>query len=181
MPREYSRNALLLLAEFVTCVHIRTLLKQQVVGHSWFTCRMSSSDALIWLVILTVVVTVVAQVWNAMHRSAERRARQRRYLLAGYESRPQQLDADDAPTTGMGPERARAVRREAEQAAGLAASGAVREVANPYPKGTQEFVLWVATYHLRLTELTELAELAQEARGGVRIGTAPPDPSLSRS
>ena len=136
---------------------------------------MSSSDALIWLVILTVIVTVVAQVWHAFHRAAQRRARRRHYRAAGYQTRPQPLADDDGPSTGIGPERARSVRREAEQAAALAFAGV--EVANPYAMGTQEFVLWVATYHLRLTELQEEAQ----EEGGVRLASAPRNPSLSRS
>jgi erythromycin esterase-like protein len=135
---------------------------------------MSSSDVLIWLAMTTVAVTVVAQLWRSLHRAAERRARKRRYLLAGYESRPQQLRPDSEPAAGIGREEARAVRRHAEEAAALVAVGAGAP-ANPYPRGTPEYVLWIATYHLRLTELAE----EQEERGTVRVTKAPGDPSLS--
>jgi hypothetical protein len=136
---------------------------------------MSSSDVLIWLATLTVAVTVIGQVWRAVHRAAERKARKRRYLLAGYESRPQQLRPESLEAAGIGPEQARAVRQQAEEAASLAAAGA-GTFTNPYPRGTQEYVLWIATYHLRLTELAEDAEDA----GPVRITIAPADPSPSR-
>lgn len=136
---------------------------------------MSSSDALIWLAMTTVAVTVVAQLWRSLHRAAERRARKRHYLLAGYESRPQQLRPDAEPPAGISREEARAVRRHAEEAATLAVAGS-GTVTNPYPRGTQEYVLWIATYHLRLTELAE----EQEEQGTVRITQAPADPSLSR-
>lgn len=137
---------------------------------------MSSSDVLIWLVILTVACTVVAQLGRALRQRLERRARRRHYQRAGYESRPHQLREDDSPAMGIGPQRAQAVRRHAEQAAGLAALGVGGEAGNPYASGTPEYVLWVATYHLRLTELAEEAD----EHGGVRLTTAPADPSLSR-
>jgi hypothetical protein len=137
---------------------------------------MSSSDLLLWLAMTTVAVTVIAQVGRVLQRRSERRARRRHYARAGYESRPQQLSEDDAPSMGMGPARARAVRLHAEQAAAAAAAGAGGDHANPYARGTQEYVLWIATYHLRLTELAE----EREELGTVRVTTAPPDPSLSR-
>lgn len=136
---------------------------------------MSSSDALIWLAMITVAVTVIAQLWHSLRRAAQRRARKRRYLRAGYESRPQQLRPDSEPAGGISREEARAVRRHAEEAATLTAAGA-GTLTNPYPPGTQEYVLWIATYHLRLTELAE----EQEEQGTVRITKAPADPSLSR-
>ena len=57
----------------------------------------------------------------------------------------------------------------------LTAAGA-GTLTNPYPPGTQEYVLWIATYHLRLTELAE----EQEEQGTVRVTKAPDYPSLSR-
>lgn len=136
---------------------------------------MSSSDALVWLAMVTVAVTVLAQLWHSLRRAALRRARKRRYLRAGYESRPQRLRPDSEPVAGISREEAGAVRRHAEEAATMAAAGA-GTLTNPYPQGTQEYVLWIATYHLRLTELAE----EQDEQGTVRITKAPADPSLSR-
>lgn len=136
---------------------------------------MSSSDALIWLATATVAVTLVAQLWRSLQRAAQRRARKRRYLRAGHDSRPQQLRPDREPAAGISREEAWAVRRQAEEAAARAAAGA-GTLTNPYPQGSQEYVLWIATYHLRLTELAE----EQEEQGTVRITKAPDYPSLGR-
>ena len=79
---------------------------------------MSSNDALIALVCLTVAVAVVAQVWRSLRREARRRARKLHYLRAGYESRPQQLEEmAGSRYDAVGPERAQAIRRQAELAA----------------------------------------------------------------
>lgn len=136
---------------------------------------MSSSDALIWLATAAVAVTLVAQLWRSLQRAAQRRARKRRYLRAGHDSRPQQLRPDREPAAGISREEAWAVRRQAEEAAARAAAGA-GTLTNPYPQGSQEYVLWIATYHLRLTELAE----EQEEQGTVRITKAPDYPSLGR-
>lgn len=136
---------------------------------------MSSSDALIWIAMATVAITVVAQLWVAAARAVQRRVRRRRYLLAAGDSRPRPPSADDEPSHSIGPERARAVRRQAELAARQAAA-AGGEAPNPYRMGTPEFVLWVATYHLTLTEVDE----ERAADSPVRLSTAPRDPSLGR-
>ena len=124
-----------------------------------FTRRMSSNDALIALAILAVTGVVLAQAWRWMRRSARRRARRQHYRRLGHESRPQALRDDGGARYGViTPERAAAIRREAEQAAlRVGGSGRGGESANPYPSGTPEFVLWIATYHLTLTELDEQA------------------------
>ena len=120
---------------------------------------MSSSDALIALASITVVLVVAAQWWRSRRRAAQRRARVRHYRRAGHESGPQQLHDDGGVRYGaITPARAAAIGREAQQAARQAAqSGRSGEAANPYASGTQEFVLWIATYHLTLTELDEQA------------------------
>lgn len=133
---------------------------------------MNGSDALVWVAILTVAVTVVAQLWRSAQRAAERRARRRRYHLASSGSRPQLLRDNDEPAAGISRDEARAVRRHAEEAATLAAAGA-GTLTNPYPRGSQEYVLWIASYHLRLTELAE----EQDEQGTARITKAPADPS----
>ena len=136
---------------------------------------MDGSDTLLWVAMSTVAVAVVAQLWRSGQRAAQRRERRRHYLLAGYDSRPQQLRHAEEPDGGISREEAQTVRRQAEQAAALAAAGA-GTVTNPYPRGTQHYVLWIATYHLRLTELAE----EREDQGPVRVTRAPRDPSLDR-
>jgi len=132
---------------------------------------MSSNDALIALVCLTVAVTVVAQVWRSLRREAHRRARKLHYLRASHESRPQQLEEmAGARYDAVGPERAQAIRRQAEQAA-LATYNGGAQADNPYPRGTPDFVLWIASYHLAMTELEEIAA-AGGPRGGSLSGQA---------
>jgi hypothetical protein len=127
---------------------------------------MSSNDALIALACITVAIAVGVQLWRSVRRGAVRRARRRHYRQAGYASRPQHLSEGGQERYGaMTPERAHAIRREAEQAARRAAGGQLPEPQNPYPRGTQEFVLWVATYHLTLTEIDE--ETAAARAGAV--------------
>jgi hypothetical protein len=123
---------------------------------------MSSNDALIALACITVAIAVGVQLWRSARRGAVRRARRRHYREAGYASRPQHLDVEAPEQYGaMTPDRAHAIRREAEQAARRSAAGQLAEPANPYPRGTQEFVLWVATYHLTMTEIDEEAAAAR--------------------
>jgi hypothetical protein len=125
---------------------------------------MSSNDALIALACITVAIAVGIQLWHSVRRQKARRARRKHYREAGYASRPQHLaDESQAHFGAMSPDRAHAIRREAEQSARRAVSGLRAEPANPDPRGTQEFVLWVATYHLTMTELDEEAA---EARAG---------------
>ena len=113
---------------------------------------MSSNDALIAL-------AVGMQLWRSMRRGALRRARRRRYRRAGHAGRPQQHLAVEGqpPYGGITPERAQAIRSEAELAARRAAAGQLEEPANPHARGTQEFVLWVTTYHLTRAEIDEVA------------------------
>jgi hypothetical protein len=116
---------------------------------------MSSNDALIALVCITLILVVGVQWWRWARRRARRLARKLHYRRAG-ESRPQGLQAEgDDPVRGITPEGAAAIRFDAEQAA-LSAGGS-GEAANPYARGTPEFVLWIATYHLTQTELEEQA------------------------
>jgi len=123
---------------------------------------MSSNDALIALACITVAIAVGVQLWRTARRGALRRARRRHYRQAGYASRPQHLAAErQEPYGAMTPERAQAIRHEAERSARRAAAGQLAEPANPYPRGTQEFVLWVVTYHLTMTEIDEEAAAAR--------------------
>jgi hypothetical protein len=124
---------------------------------------MSSNDALILLVCMTVAIAVGVQLRRSARRGAVRRARRRRYRQAGYASRPQQLAAEgQEPYGAMSPERAHAIRHEAEQSARRAVAGQLAaEPVNPYPRDTQEFVLWVVSYHLTMTEIDEEAAAAR--------------------
>jgi hypothetical protein len=113
---------------------------------------MDSGEALIWLVAITVGILAIAEGWRALRQALERRARRERYRQAGFVEH-----SSPVPLAGasIGVDRAAAIRREAEKAARAVAAGQVAQARNPYPAGTQEFVLWVATYHLTLTELAE--------------------------
>jgi hypothetical protein len=123
---------------------------------------MSSNDALIALACITVAIVVGVQLWRSARRGAVRRARRRHYRQAGHASRPQHLATEgQEPYGAMTPERARAIRHEAEQSARRAAAGQLAEPMNPYARGTQEFVLWVVTYHLTMTEIDEEAAAAR--------------------
>jgi hypothetical protein len=132
---------------------------------------MSSNDALIALVCLTVAVAVVAQVWRSLRRDAQSRARKLHYQRASYESRPQKLEEmAGSRYDAVGPERAQAISRQAELAA-LATHAGGPQAENPYPRGTPEFVLWVASYHLAMTELEEV-DAANGPSGGSLSGQA---------
>jgi hypothetical protein len=119
---------------------------------------MSSNDALIALACITVAIVVGVQLWRSARRGALRCVRRQ----AGYASRPQHLTAEgQEPYGAMTPERARAIRHEAELSARRAAGGQLAEPVNPYARGTQEFVLWLVTYHLTMTEIDEEAAAAR--------------------
>jgi hypothetical protein len=60
-----------------------------------------------------------------------------------------------APPPGIPPDYADLVRRDAEEAAHRAAASGGADPPNPYPPGTPEFVLWVASYHLAMTRLDD--------------------------
>lgn len=125
---------------------------------------MSSNDVLIALAFLALAIVVVVQLWRAARRKAQRRARRLHYQRAGHESRPQRpVDESHARYGAISPEKALAIRREAEQAAQRVAASHGADAANPYARGTPEFVLWVATYHLTMTELDEEAAAAHGA------------------
>lgn len=127
--------------------------------HACSTGPMSSGEAVIWLVASVAVLTLALYVLQVLRRAAERRARRRRYQRLGHESAPARLQTQPGALSGsMGPDRAAAIRRDAENAARLVASGLATEAKNPHRDGSPEFVLWVATYHLTMTELAEEAQ-----------------------
>jgi hypothetical protein len=137
---------------------------------------MSTADAVRWLAAGALGVLLIAVFWLVASLAMARRARQLHYQRVSN-SRPQRLATASGPvSTGMGPVRAAAIRRDAENAARLVASGEVSEVLSRHPKGSQERVLWVATYHLTMTELAEAAE------DGVAAAVPPPPrPAADRS
>lgn len=115
---------------------------------------MSSADAVLWLVGSATAVAVIGYVWRMAADASARRARQQRYQ--SHETRPQRLTQPGALSTSMGADRAASIRRSAERAALIASRGDdPDEARNPYPEGTPEFVLWVATFHLTMTEIAE--------------------------
>jgi len=117
---------------------------------------MGSGEAILWLVALTTAIMLAVSVAAALRRAAARRARQRRYRQAAHRSRMERRVTQPAALSpGISPERAAAVRRDAEKWALEVAKGRAGEPRNPYRPGTQEFVLWVTSYHLALTELSE--------------------------
>ncbi|NNU44099.1 hypothetical protein [Ramlibacter montanisoli] len=136
---------------------------------------MSSSDALIWLAMVTVAVTVVAQLWHSCAPRGAAAGPQAPLPAGRLRKPPATVAAGQGTGRRHQPRGGAAVRRHAEEAATLAAAGA-GTLTNPYAPGTQEYVLWIATYHLRLTELAE----EQEEQGTVRVTKAPDYPSLSR-
>jgi hypothetical protein len=141
---------------------------------------MSTADAVQWLAAGALGVLLIAVFWRLASRAMARRARQLRHQRVAH-SRPQRLGTQSGTvSTGMGPERATAIRRDAENAARLVASGEVSEVLSRHPQGSQEHVLWVATYHLTMTELAEAAEeqgaaaVAMPAPAAAERGVSPP-------
>jgi len=70
-----------------------------------------------------------------------------------------------APPPGIPPDYAELVRRNAEDAAYHAAATGAADPPNPYPAGTPEFVLWVASYHLAMTRLDDTIPPPRPAPG----------------
>jgi hypothetical protein len=120
---------------------------------------MGSGEVILWLVGLATVFVLAGALWAAVRRAAarrSRRARRRAYRQAEHERRTQRRVTQPAALSpGISRERAAAVRRDAEKWALEVAKGRAAEPRNPHPQGSQEFVLWVTSYHLRLTELSE--------------------------
>jgi FtsZ-interacting cell division protein ZipA len=129
---------------------------QRLIRQACSTSRMGLDDVILSLVAITIVVVVAGTLWTAAQRASKRRARRRQYRQAEYERRMQRRTTQPAPLSpGISRERANAVRRDAENWAQEVASGRAAEPRNPHPQGSQEFVLWITSYHLRLTELSE--------------------------
>ena len=120
---------------------------------------MTSDQAVLWLVACVAMLALAGYLWNLASDAAGRRRGRRRFhreLAAHRPSQPGTLSGS------MSRDRVATVRREAENAARLAALGIVSaEPRNPYRQGTPEFVLWIATYHLTLAELREDLPVSQ--------------------
>jgi hypothetical protein len=126
---------------------------------------MSSADAVLWLVACFLAIALGGALWRRARNAAARRARHLRYQ--SHESRPHALVTRPGGLSGsMTRERAASIRRSAEGAALLAVRGQAGPPKNPYPEGSPEFVLWVATYHLTVTELSEHADTVDPAASG---------------
>lgn len=117
---------------------------------------MSSSTAVLYLVATVVGLALLLYVAGQVRRALERRARRERYRRLGRETGPQRpITQPGALYGGMGPERAAAIRQDAEASARLAAGSPNSQPRNPHPEGSPEYVLWVATYHLTLANLQD--------------------------
>ena len=115
---------------------------------------MSSAEAVLWLVARATAVALIGYVWRQAVEASSRRARRARYQ--SHETKPQPLASRPGTLSGsMGRDRAAGIRRNAEAAALMASRGRGDAAGNPYPEGSPEFVLWVATFHLALTEIAE--------------------------
>ena len=118
----------------------------------------------IWFLGALALVILVGWLANAWQRLAKHRARRARFAATARDSGTQPLSSAPMPLTGgISPEQAAAIRAHAERTAQRDWTAGHAEVQYPYDNGTPEYVLWVATYHLRIGELAEEAE-AEAAR-----------------
>ncbi|MBC5784558.1 hypothetical protein H8N03_16540 [Ramlibacter sp. USB13] len=132
-----------------------------------------------WLLGAVALAALVGWFANWLQRSAKRRARRAYYEQAGKDSPVQPLTSAPVPLSGgITPEHAAAIRAHAERRAERDWNAAPAEVRYPYDNGTPEYVLWYATYHLRMGELAEEAE-AEAARE--RKDDVPPSSPSSSS
>lgn len=117
---------------------------------------MSSSRAVLWLVASAVGLALLLYVAGRVRHALERRARKLRYQRLRRETGPHPPLSQPGVLYGaMGPQRAAAIRQDAEAAARLAAGGHGGQARNPHPEGSPEYVLWVATYHLTMADLED--------------------------
>ena len=124
---------------------------------------MISAKAWMWLLGAVVLVALLGFLANVLQRAAKRRARRAYYARAGGDTAAQLSSAPVPLSGGITPEAAAAIRAHAEQRAQKDWTAGHAEVRYPYDNGTPEYVLWYATYHLRMGELAEEAE-AEAAR-----------------
>jgi hypothetical protein len=125
---------------------------------------MLSATGWIWLLGALAIVAGVGFALGLLRDGARRRARHAHYARAAQASRPQSLTSSaPAPLSGgMTPEQAASIRAHAERTAQRDWAAARSSAINPYDHGTPEYVLWYATYQLRMGELAEQAEADAE-------------------
>lgn len=115
---------------------------------------MESTEALAWILAITVAVLLAASLASALRRWMVRRARRERYRREERASRPARLTESHLHGR-ISSSDAEAIRRHAEHCARETRRREARELRNPHPQGTREYVLWATTYHLTLAELAE--------------------------
>ena len=126
---------------------------------------MLSATAWMWVLGVLAAVALAGVALGALRDRAKRRARHAYYAQAAQASRPQTLTSAPVPLSGgITPEQAASIRAHAERTAQRDWAAARSSAINPYDHGTPEYVLWYATYHLRMGELAEQAEAEAEQR-----------------
>lgn len=125
---------------------------------------MLTTTAWIWLLGALLAVALGGFLLRLSRDRAKRRARQAYYAQAAKASRPQALTSAPAPLSGgITPEQAASIKAHAERTADRDWAAARSSAINPYDHGTPEYVLWYATYHLRMGDLAEQAEAEADA------------------
>jgi hypothetical protein len=129
---------------------------------------MISGTAWMWILGALALVVLAGSLVTVWQRAARRRARHASYARGSGNTDPQPLSSAPIPLSGgISPEQAARIRAHAERAAQRDWDASPAEVRYPYDNGTPEYVIWYATYHLRMGELAEeaQAEAARERDG----------------
>jgi hypothetical protein len=123
---------------------------------------MLSDAAILWSLAGLTLLLLGGLFWVSAARARSRRTRNLRRLREMSRSQPQPL----TPAAGGGESetqsRLESIRLDAENAARLAAMGASSEKANPFPEGSREHVIWLATFHICLADVEERERLVRE-------------------
>jgi hypothetical protein len=134
---------------------------------------MSREEVLLWT---SAALAAAGALWLAYRSLALRLARRRarsfrppapselRWEPSGYQSAAHSMPVRLSEH----------IRASAEEAARQAASSGGAEPANPYPPGTREFVLWVASYHLAASHLADEAMPPPAGQPAAGPGISPP-------
>ena len=121
---------------------------------------MFSATAWTWIVGVLLAAALGGFVLGRLRDHRKRRARWA-HSMQSVRAQHRQRPASSAPAPlggGMTPEQAAAIRAHAERTADRDCAAARSSAINPYDHGTPEYVLWFATYHLRLADRAEEAE-----------------------
>ena len=128
---------------------------------------MFTQDPLALLLLTLLLVTALIAGW--LVASEWRRALRRRRTRARYRelahSQPQHLATRPGPLVGMDPDRAEIVKIDAANAARIALIFPEANAAPPHEKGSPEYVMWLATFHITQAEILE------------EVAAANPDPA----